>query len=117
MRANAKIEPEKDTYKLMNNALIVESFENPLKHLETKTLTDENEITKSVSEPTFKDIFRNKDAALIEFSYRQNKYDKPIYLGATVLELMKLSMYVTFYNAQNPHSTIYSYIFEILIAP
>ena len=58
MRANAKTETEEGTFKLMNNALFGKSHENRLKHLEVKVMTDENAILKSVSKPTFKDLFR-----------------------------------------------------------
>ena len=49
MRAEAKTEPEKDIFKLMNNSLFGKSCENPLKYLEAKILTDDYEILKAVS--------------------------------------------------------------------
>ena len=49
MRTEAKTEPEKDKFKLMNNSLFGKSCENPLKYLEAKTLTDDYEILKAVS--------------------------------------------------------------------
>ena len=58
MRANAKTETKEDTFELMNNALFGKSYENPLKHLEVQILTDEYAMLKSVSKPTFKDLFR-----------------------------------------------------------
>ena len=47
MRAEAKTEPEKDIYKLMNNSLFGKSCENPLKYLEAKILTNHYEILQS----------------------------------------------------------------------
>ena len=41
MRAEAKTEPEKDIFKLMNNSLFGKSYENPLKYLEAKILTND----------------------------------------------------------------------------
>ena len=102
MRATAKTEPLRDTFKLMNNALFDKTCENPVKHIECKILTDKYEILKSVSKPTFKELIRYKDAALIDFYNKEIKYDKPIYLGATVFELSKLHMYDTFYNVLKP---------------
>ena len=102
MRANAKTEPERDTFQQMNNALFGKTCENPLKHIEAKILADDYEILKSVSKLIFKDIFRYRGTALIEFYNKQIKYDKPIYLGATVLELSKLRKYDTFYNVLYP---------------
>ena len=43
-------------------------------------------------------MFRFKDAALIEFHNKGIKHGKPIYLGATVLELSKLHLYDLFCN-------------------
>ena len=52
MRAEAKTEPEKSIFKLMNNSLFGKSCENPLKYLEAKILTNDYEILKAVSKPT-----------------------------------------------------------------
>ena len=49
MGAEAKTEPEKDIFKLMNNSLFGKSCENPLKYLEAKILTNDYEILKAVS--------------------------------------------------------------------
>ena len=73
MRAEAKTEPEKDIFKLMNNSLFGKSCENHLKYLEAKILTDDYEILKAVSKPTCKDVIRYKNYTLIEF-YKYNKY-------------------------------------------
>ena len=102
MRAEAKIEPEKDIFKLMNNSLFGKSCENPLKYLEAKILTDDYEILKAVSKPTCKDVIRYDNYTLIEFYKKEIQNDKPIYLGSTVLELSKLHMYEFFYNVLQP---------------
>ena len=65
-RANAKTEPKRDTFNLMNNAAFSETRENPLKHVEARIPTDENETIKTLSKPTLKDIFRYKGTALID---------------------------------------------------
>ena len=41
MRAEARTEPGKDIFKLMENSLFGKSCENPLKYLEAKILTDD----------------------------------------------------------------------------
>ena len=101
MRAEAKTEPQKDIFKLTNNSLFGKSCKNPLKYLEAKILIDDYEILKAVSKPTCKDVIRYKNYALIDF-YKKIHYDKPIYLGSTVLELSKLHMYKFFYNVLKP---------------
>ena len=102
MRAEAKTEPEKDIFKLMNNSLFGKSCENLLKHLEAKILTDDYEILTAVSKPTCKDVIRYENYTLIQLYEKEIQYDKPIYLGATVLELNKIHMYKLFYNVLNP---------------
>ena len=102
MRVEAKTEPEKDIFKLMNNPLFGKSCENPLKYLEAKILTDEYEILKAVSKPTCKNVIRYENYTLIEFYKKEIQYDKPIYLGSTVPEPSKLHINKSFYNVLNP---------------
>ena len=75
MRAEAKIEPEKDIFKLMNNSLFGKSCENPLKYLEAKILTNDYEILKAVGKPTCKDVIRYENYTLIEFYKNEIQYD------------------------------------------
>ena len=93
MRAEAKTEPEKDIFKLMNNSLFGKSCENPLKYLEAKILINDFEILKAVSKQTCKDVIRYENYTLIEFYKKEIQYYKPIYLGSTVLELSNFHMY------------------------
>ena len=96
MRVEGKTEPENDIFKLMNNSLFGKICENPLKYLEAKILTDDYEILKAVSKPTCKDVIRYENYTLKEIYKKEIQYDKPIYLGSTVLELSKLHMYKFF---------------------
>ena len=102
MRAEAKTEPEKDIFKLMNNSLFGKSCENPLKYLEAKILTNDYEILKAVSKPTCKDVIRYENYTLIEFYKKEIQFDKPIYLGSTVLELGNFHMYKFCYDVLKP---------------
>ena len=102
MKAEAKFEPEKDVFKLVNYSLFGKSCENPLNYLEAKILTDDYEIIEAVSKPTCKDVIRYDNYNLIEFYKKEIQYDKTIYLGSTVLELSKLHMYEFFYNVLQP---------------
>ena len=56
---------------------------------------------KSVSKATFKDVIRYRGTALLQFQ-KLIKNDKPIYLGATKLEVRKLYMYDAFNNVLKP---------------
>ena len=70
MRAEAKTEPEKDIFKLLNNSLFAKICEIPLKYIEAKILTVDHGILKAVSKPTCKDVIRHENYTLIEF-YRK----------------------------------------------
>ena len=90
-RANAENEPERDTYKLMNKAVFGLTCENPPKHIEARIPTDEHKILKSLP-------YQHSKIALIDLHNKENKFENPIYLVVTVLELSKLHLYYTLYN-------------------
>ena len=102
MRTETKTEVENDRFELMNNSLFGKSCENQLKYLEAKLLTDDFEILKVVSKPTCKDVNRYDSYTFIEYSKKEIKYDKPIYLGSIVLELSEPHRYGFFYNVLQP---------------
>ena len=97
-RATAKTEAEKDEGKLINNSLYGRMCMN---FFQSKFLHDEEKIMKSVSKPTFKKITRYRDYSQIEYIEKKIKYDSPVYVGVTILELSKLHMYDVFYNIQH----------------
>ena len=101
-RATAKTEAEKDVSKLMNNSLYGRMCMNPLHFFQSKFLHDEEKIMKSVSKPTFKNITRYRDYSQIEYIKKKIKYDSPVYVGFTILELSKLHMYDVFCNILQP---------------
>ena len=102
MRAKAKTDAEKYIFELMNNFLSGKICENPLKYLEAKILTDDYAIHKADGQPTCKDVIRYDSYTLIGIYKKEIQYDKPIYLGAIVLELSKLHMYEFSYNVLHP---------------
>ena len=60
-RGTAKTKAEKDVRKLMNNSLYGRMCMNPLHFLQSKFLHDEENIMKSISKPTSKNISRYRD--------------------------------------------------------
>ena len=101
-RATAKTEAEKVVRKLMNNSLYGRMCMNPLHFFQSNFLLDEEKLMKSVSKPTFKNITRYRDYSQIEYIKKKIKYDSPVYLGVTILEISKLHMYDVFYNILQP---------------
>ena len=75
---------------------------NPLHFLQSKFLHDEEKIMKSISKSTFKNITRYKDYSQNEYIKKKTKYDSPVYVGVTILELSKLHVYDVFRNILQP---------------
>ena len=75
---------------------------NPLHFFQSEFLHDEEKIMKSISKPTFKNMTRYKDYSQIEYKKKKIEYDSPVYVGFTILELIKLHMYDVFYNILQP---------------
>ena len=89
-RTKAKTNFEKDLYKLMNNAFFGKTMENvrDRTNLEFIDHSQIDQIIKRQSKLSFKGI-------LI--------FDKPIYSGFSVLELIKLLMYELYYHTLEPY--------------
>ena len=105
-RNEAKIDIEKDFYKLLNNAFYGKTMENVgnRMRLEYFKKNDIKKIIEQQSKLTFNGIhksYENCDSYL----FRKNEVlmDKPIYLGFAILELSKLHMYETYYDKLQPY--------------
>ena len=112
-RATAKTEAEKDVRKLMNNSLYGRMCMNPLHFPQIKFLHNEEKRMKSIGKSTFRNITRYRDYSQIEYIKKQ-KYYSLVYVGVTILELIKLPMYDVFYNILQPslkdlQSSLYGY--------
>ena len=103
-RMKATTDFEKDFFKLMNNAYYGKTCENIRNRQEVHLLKDLEKITNYHNKPNFSDekIFDENLAALLMRKTRM-KFDKPIYIGATVLELSKLLMYEFYYDILQPY--------------
>ena len=105
-RNKAKNDFEKDFYKLLNNAFYGKTMENVRNRLKIKSIKkdDHKEIIKQQSKLTFNGIHKSYDNC-DSYTFKQNEVlmDKPIYLGFSVLELIKLLMYETYYDILQPY--------------
>ncbi|XP_039278288.1 uncharacterized protein LOC120350099 [Nilaparvata lugens] len=98
MRAKSKSDFEKDFYKLMCNSVFGKTMENVRNRLEIK-LGDEESSYKFSKKSNFKGfkIF-DDDCIATHFHKQKVKFDKPIYIGFSVLDLSKLLMYQFYYD-------------------
>ena len=108
MRAAGKTDFEKNFYKLMNNSMFGKTIEDVRKYRDYKFAVAREQIlkhgprTKHVTMLTRKDDGDSDDSALLELKQDEYRYEKPIFVGATVLELSKLLMYEMHYNYFRP---------------
>ena len=103
LRKKAKNDFEKDFFKLMNNSVFGKTMENVRKHRDIKLVTTEKRRLKLVSEPhyhTTKHFSENLIA--IEMKKTKVKINKPIYLGASILDISKTLIYKFWYDYLKP---------------
>jgi hypothetical protein len=94
LRADAANEFEKRLFKLMNNAVYGKTIENVEKRVNVVLTSDDEAIRKYASRPDFQDI-RLVGNGLTAILLRKGPavYDKPIQVGAAVLDISKVHMY------------------------
>ena len=98
-RAKAKNSFEKDFFKLMNNSVFGKTMENLRKRQDIKLVTDEEQLLKCSSKPSFISckIF-NKDLVAIHKAKTTLTLNRPAYVGMCILDLSKTLMYDFHYN-------------------
>ena len=99
LRKEAKSEFEKDFFKLMNNSVFRKTMENVRKHRDIKLVTTEEKRIKLVSEPNYHTTKRfSENLLVIEMKKTKVKMNKPVYLGMSILDVIKTLMYEFWYD-------------------
>ena len=112
-RKEAKNEFEKDFFKLMNNAVFGKTMENVKNRIQLHLTTQEDNAIKWFSKINFKTSKSIDNLHLIEMYKQEIVYDKPIYVGTSILDLSKLHMMNFHYNVihkefEGKYNLIYS---------
>ena len=103
LKKEAKIDFEKDLFKLMNNSVFGKTMENIRNHKDIKLVTTDKKRNKLVSEPNYHTInLISEDLSIIEIKKTKVKMNKPIYLGLSILEISKTLLYEFWYDYTKP---------------
>ena len=103
LRAKGTNDFEKDFFKLMNNSVFGKTMENIRNRVDVQLVTREFQARKLISKPNFqhRTIFCEN---LVAINMKKTKlsFDKPVYLGASILDVSKILMYDFHYNYIKP---------------
>ena len=83
----------------MNNAVFGKTMENVRKHRDIKLVKTDKKWNKLVSEPNYHTMkLIDNNLAIIEMRKVKVKMNKPIYLGLSILDISKITMYEFWYD-------------------
>jgi hypothetical protein len=105
MRNAAKNEFEKMFFKLMNNSVFGKTMENVDNRIDVKLVSHWKKLDKRIgaevliARPNFKNVsVFDENLVAIQMNKVKVFYNKPIYVGFTILDLSKTVMYDFYYN-------------------
>jgi len=113
MRKKAKNDFEKDFFKLMNNAVFGKTMENVKNRINIHATTSNKNAIKWFSKINMKGCKEFNGLYLIEMYKEEIVYDKPLYVGTSILDLSKLCMMEFHYDVihkefEGKYNLIYS---------
>ena len=103
LRAEAKNEFEKDFFKLMNNSAFGKTMENIRKRVDVKLTSTEDRARALIAQPNYetRKIF-NEHLTAVHMEQTSLYFNKPVYLGAAILDISKTLMYSFHYDHVKP---------------
>ena len=103
LRAIAVNEFEKDFFKLMNNSVFGKTMENIRNRKDIKLVSDRNKAIKYAAKPNFHHSkILSEDLVTIHMKRTSLTFNKPVYLGLSILDLSKAIMYKFHYDYIKP---------------
>ena len=100
LRKQSKNDLEKDLFKLMNSAIFGKSMENVLNRSNIKLINNNPEkLLKLIKQPNFQNAYQiSNRLAIVESRPIKTVFNKPIYMGACILNSSKLHIYQFWYD-------------------
>jgi len=90
---------EKDFFKLMNNSVFGKTMENIRNRVDIKLCPDEEKAEKLIAKPTFEIVtIFTENVVAIHMKRTKTVFNKPIYIGMSILDIYKNCMYDFYYN-------------------
>ena len=99
LRTKATNDFEKDFFKLMNNSVFGKTMENIRNRQDIQLCNTEEQVKKLISKPNFKKrtIF-SENLAAVHMHKTELVFNKPIYIGMSILDISKNLMFDFHYN-------------------
>ncbi len=103
LRAKATTDFEKDFFKLMNNSVFGKTVENVRNRINVKLVTNEKACNKLAKKSNFKsaNIF-HENLIAVHMEKTTVRFNKPIQIGMSILDLSKTLMYRFHYDYAKP---------------
>ena len=103
LRSKAKNDFEKDFFKLMNNSVFGKTMENIRNRVDIRLVTNQKDAKKLISKPNYnhRTIF-SENLVAIHMKKTKLVFNKPVYLGMSILDISKTIMYDFHYNYIKP---------------
>ncbi len=103
MRSKGTTDFEKDFYKLMNNSVFGKTMENVRNRVNVKLVTNEKALNKLVKKSNFKSVnIFHENLIAVHMEKTTVKFNKPIQIGMSILDLSKTLMYRFHYDYVKP---------------
>ena len=94
LRMKAKNAFEKDFFKLMNNSVFEKTMYNIRNRVNVHLVKDFDKVAKLVNKPNFADLkIFDEFFIAIKMKKTELKFNKPVYVGMSILDLSKTLMY------------------------
>jgi len=99
LRSKAQNEFEKDFFKLMNNSVFEKTMENIRNRVNIRLVNNQKSLKKCAAEPNFDQCtLFSENLVAVHMKKTELLFNKPVYLGMSILDLSKTLMYEFHYN-------------------